>query len=260
MTVTPARAHCLYDDLAYLHGLGFRQISFLPASGMPWDTEARRRLEVELDRVADSFAGSVIEGSSILPYYPPILRRLSVLWTEARRGHRPRTSGSCGAGTTLVAVDTTGDLYPCHRFIGQPRPATAMRLGTIDQGITNRELRGRLAAFSMDTAEVPCATCASRSRCLSACLARNYQSTGDLYRPPEEACFVQLSLARAAERIHGRLLGNPRYEDYIRPYIAADPDERVLDWIATLGSDEGRLLDRITKELRGSDPATEEEG
>ena len=46
-----------------------------------------------------------------------------------------RISG-CGSGTEYMAVTPTGDLYPCHQFVGEEK----FKLGDIYSGVTNTDI------------------------------------------------------------------------------------------------------------------------
>lgn len=248
MTVTPQRAGRLAADVLYLHRRGFRQVSFLPVSGVVWTDRAAERFEEQSDRVADRLISSIRQGSNFPPYYPPLLRRLTMLWVEAQTGVRPRRAGNCGAGSSLVAVDTRGDLYPCHRFVTRRSPPSELKLGSLDAGITNIDLRDRLARVSLDSSGVRCATCPGRVDCLGLCVAYNLQVTGNIAGVPDQACFLNRSLARCAARIHRALSEERRYRDYLEPFLHADPDERKLPFLAALEANAERLVDQLSDE------------
>ncbi len=43
----------------------------------------------------------------------------------------------CGSGTEYLAVTPTGELYPCHQFVGMPE----FKMGTVYEGVTNTQQR-----------------------------------------------------------------------------------------------------------------------
>jgi uncharacterized protein len=55
-----------------------------------------------------------------------------------------RISG-CGVGTEYLAVTATGDLYPCHQFVGIPQ----FLLGNLDTGIVNHKIREQFSACNV---------------------------------------------------------------------------------------------------------------
>lgn len=86
-----------------------------------------------------------------------------------------RVSG-CGVGTEYVAVTPTGDLYPCHQFVGDDD----MKIGTIYDGITEQHIidifRGNNNMYTRDK----CKDCWAKLYCAGGCAANNYHSNGDI--------------------------------------------------------------------------------
>ena len=101
---------------------------------------------------------------------------------------------SCGCGRTLFAVDTKGDIYPCHRFVGTEE----MKLGNIADGI---EQTGKSVFSEHITFHNPeCKNCFLRFSCGGSCLHENYSdASADLENPsihvpfPEFCSFRRLS-------------------------------------------------------------------
>ena len=56
-----------------------------------------------------------------------------------------RVSG-CGVGTEYMAVTPTGELYPCHQFVGDEK----FLLGDIWKGVTNKKVLEQLEAINID--------------------------------------------------------------------------------------------------------------
>ena len=83
-----------------------------------------------------------------------------------------RISG-CGSGTEYMAVTPTGDLYPCHQFVGEER----FRLGDIWTGVTNTAVQAEFAACNVYAHE-ECRDCWARLYCSGGCAANAYHATG----------------------------------------------------------------------------------
>ena len=93
---------------------------------------------------------------------------------------------ACGACVNSMCLSPTGDYYPCPGFAGVPlgncyrqslrevweraEPTNRIR------AITNADFKG-------------CAECKDRDYC-STCLCRNFNETGDMFRPAEHFCKV----------------------------------------------------------------------
>ncbi|MGN1169527.1 MAG: SPASM domain-containing protein, partial [Acutalibacteraceae bacterium] len=111
-----------------------------------------------------------------------------------------RISG-CGSGTEYMAVTPSGDLYPCHQFVGEEK----FRLGNIWDGVTNTDVRREFADCNV-YAHPECRDCWARLYCSGGCAANAYHSTGSvtgvyeygckLFRKRME-CAIAVAVARA---------------------------------------------------------------
>ncbi len=70
----------------------------------------------------------------------------------------------CGAGTRLVAADNKGDLYACHRLVGQDQ----FKIGHVKEGIDGDRRFALLKSFHPRTRE-PCQECWARYLCGGGC-------------------------------------------------------------------------------------------
>ncbi|MBR4308420.1 MAG: thioether cross-link-forming SCIFF peptide maturase [Oscillospiraceae bacterium] len=110
-----------------------------------------------------------------------------------------RVSG-CGSGTEYMAVTPSGDLYPCHQFVGEER----FKLGDVWQGVTNTEIREEFAACNVYS-RPECADCWAKLYCAGGCAANAYHATGsvtgvyrygcELFRKRME-CAIMLEAAK----------------------------------------------------------------
>ncbi len=97
-----------------------------------------------------------------------------------------RVSG-CGVATEYLAVTPTGDLYPCHQFVGDDD----MIAGNIYEGITHPEIidifRGNNNLYTRDE----CRNCWAKLYCAGGCAANNYHSNGDINKVYRFGCELQ---------------------------------------------------------------------
>ena len=70
----------------------------------------------------------------------------------------------CGAGTGLVAADNKGDLYACHRLVGEDQ----FKIGTLEGGVDN-ERRFNLINDMHPRGREPCQDCWARYLCGGGC-------------------------------------------------------------------------------------------
>ncbi len=87
-------------------------------------------------------------------------------------------SSGCSAGQNLVAIDTDGNIYACHRFFFYNRDKrNEVVLGNLDEGITHPERREQF--FGIDYSEISPEIC-------QICIATNYSCAGDIHQLPNK--------------------------------------------------------------------------
>jgi len=93
-----------------------------------------------------------------------------------------RVSG-CGSGTEYMAVTPTGELYPCHQFVGDEK----FLLGNIWDGVTNTAVQNEF--FSCNVYSHPeCESCWAKLYCSGGCAANAYHATGSITGIYEYGC------------------------------------------------------------------------
>ena len=92
----------------------------------------------------------------------------------------------CGAGTEYLAVTPTGDLYPCHQFVG----LEDFLLGNLETGITKKNLVEDFKNCNVHTKE-DCRDCWAKFYCSGGCLSNAYIFNKDIYKPYEIGCELQ---------------------------------------------------------------------
>lgn len=109
-----------------------------------------------------------------------IVNDLSKITTNEKRfpfKHNDKSWG-CSSGQNLVAVDTQGNIYPCHRFfffsIDKRKDSI---LGYVGTGITHPKRREQY--FDIDYSKI------SQDPC-QICIATNYSCTGDCHKLPND--------------------------------------------------------------------------
>ena len=96
-----------------------------------------------------------------------------------------RLSG-CGSGTEYVSVTPTGEIYPCHQFVGN----TEFILGDVFTGIKNTELVNEFKHCNVYAKEA-CRNCFARFYCSGGCAANAYNFTGSILGNYEIGCELQ---------------------------------------------------------------------
>lgn len=190
-TLTPANVDRALETADFLVGLGATSVRMLPAHGVAWPAEARRRLReatAELHRrgLRAVLAGDAPAGCEHL------WRHLAWRLTGEDR-QRP-----CLAGGGILAVAADGTLYPCEHFVGVADYA----MGHVDDA----ELPGPAwlttsARFNRCTvANRPrCAACALAPACGGQCYAEAHAYSPGIERPDPRHCALVRSAQRALE-------------------------------------------------------------
>lgn len=97
-----------------------------------------------------------------------------------------RISG-CGAGHEYVSITPSGDVYPCHQFVGNED----FKMGTIyDDDNINKEMGNEFREAHIYN-KPKCRECWARFYCSGGCQANNYNFNGDMHIPYEIGCKMQ---------------------------------------------------------------------
>ena len=103
----------------------------------------------------------------------------------------------CGMGISGVTVAPNGDLYPCHRVVGEE----TFHMGNVLSGVDTDKAISFLAQHSVDKSP-HCMDCWAKHICCGGCYAQNYFVTGNMYVPSPENChMIKHSLTKTIERI-----------------------------------------------------------
>lgn len=105
----------------------------------------------------------------------------------------------CGSGTEYLAVTPTGDLYPCHQFVGDE----AYRVGNVFTGLTGTEIIGTFKSCNCYSHQA-CQNCWAKLYCSGGCTANALHASGsiqgvvpfscDLFRKRME-CAIRIQVA-----------------------------------------------------------------
>ena len=179
MTVSQATLDYLYDNVIYLHELGFRvNTSF--AKGIFWEESDVKKVKLQFEKLADYYISNAVEDINRMFVYDFEYIGAS----DPSEEYRP-----CGAGTEkMMAYSCDGTRYPCQCF-------TPVSLGY--------EEAGKFANRRIDNSELyepdRCRSCKYRLLCPS-CLGMSYSSNGGfLIRSPQECEMNKLLIETGAK-------------------------------------------------------------
>lgn len=98
----------------------------------------------------------------------------------------------CSAGRRNLAISCQGEIYPCHRMVGDKKRAVGMVKEPFDWEMLEPYYRADI------THKVPCKTCWARYLCSGGCVHAALVRNGDLSKPDELQCMRKKRLIELA--------------------------------------------------------------
>ena len=168
------------NDIFHMADMGFTELSMEPVVCAPSDASALTEADLpvlfeQYEILAKEMIKRKREGRPFTFYHymldlkhgPCIYKRIS----------------GCGSGTEYVAVTPTGDIYPCHQFVGDAK----YLLGNIYDGISNTEVQNEFKLCNA-YARKECDDCWAKLYCSGGCAANSYHATGKITGIYEYGC------------------------------------------------------------------------
>lgn len=91
----------------------------------------------------------------------------------------------CGTGCEYLAVTPSGELYPCHQFVGDKH----FLMGDVFSGIKNKNLRMEFAENNLYEHK-ECDNCWAKYFCAGGCAANNFHSSGNIAGTYKIGCEI----------------------------------------------------------------------
>ena len=159
-------------DIQVMLDLGFNELSMEPVVCPPTDKYAldendKQIIFKEYEKLANMMIKRRKEGRSFTFYH-------YMLDLEGGPCIYKRISG-CGSGTEYMAVTPTGELYPCHQFVGNKD----YLMGDIWQGVVRTDIRDKFKRCNAYSRK-ECEECWARLYCSGGCAANAFNATGDI--------------------------------------------------------------------------------
>ena len=188
--------------------IGFQNVSVMPASpslfaGEPRVAQAGRgiwQLLTELEEEGEAWLRLI-----------RVRDREALQRLKARSGlyqgmvallHNRKKYYACGAGLGLAAVSADGDIYLCHRFVGQE----TYKLGSVfAPGLSRDEY-----LVSPVTENDVCSSCFARYYCAGGCKHDNAGSGGSVTTPSADFCTLRRRELELAGAVVSRLDADDR--------------------------------------------------
>jgi uncharacterized protein len=105
---------------------------------------------------------------------------------------------SCSAGRSLIAIDVNGDVFLCHRLVGENK----YLIGNVDFGFTNQDMLNYINKQMGVDHRQSCRNCWARYVCGGGCYAINHEFNSDISIPPRIYCDVKKHITKLAFAIY----------------------------------------------------------
>ncbi len=170
-------------DILHYADLGFKELSIEPVVSDPSEEYAIHKEDLpqileQYDILADEMLKREEKGEGFLFYHYMIDLK-----------HGPciaKLVSGCGVGLEYLAITPSGDIYPCHQFVGEEE----FCLGNVDTGIVKTELRDQFKKNHLYEKE-ECENCFAKFYCSGGCAANAYHAHGDITGIYELGCEMQ---------------------------------------------------------------------
>ncbi len=170
------------ENALYLHDLGYCEISMEPVVALPGEPYALR--EEHLPYLLRQYEDLVCAIDRREEEGRPLRFFHFEVDTAGLSCLSKRLSG-CGAGNEYMAVTPSGQLYPCHQFVGRE----GFLLGTVQAGVMQPEIQEEFRHLSFLENE-DCPSCWARYLCSGGCHANAHLLSGNLRKPERLSCLL----------------------------------------------------------------------
>ncbi len=188
----------LYESIVHLWNLGLRDVPANVVYEDVWKPGDDQILEVQLKELADYVIDNKLWNKVRCTFFTDTIgfpNKREYLYSNA-----------CGAGRS-IAVDHTGSLYPCLRFIGYSlNNKNGYTVGHIDRGFDQDKIRAFEALTLLAQSKQECIECPIAFGC-TWCQGWNYDSAPSetIYHRSTAICRMHKARIRANEYYWGRL-------------------------------------------------------
>lgn len=184
-------------DVLHLAELGFQQISVEPVVAQETDDYAIREEDLpQLFEEYDALAAEMVKRHGTEKDFNFFHFMIDL---EGGPCVAKRLSG-CGSGTEYLAVTPTGDLYPCHQFVGNEK----FLMGNVYEGVKRTDIRDEFKGCNVYAKE-KCRKCFARFYCSGGCAANSYNFHGDIHNAYDIGCALQKKRVECAIMIKAAL-------------------------------------------------------
>lgn len=173
----------IYSNAKYLFEIGFKNVSLEPVildkeNSLAINKKSLKKIKKEYEKLGE-YLYNEKERGEVLNFYHflinlnggPCLGKMNF---------------GCGAGVEYMAVDSAGNLYPCHFLV----EFEEFKMGNIYDGI-DENLKKYFIYINNLSNKPKCSRCWAKYLCGGGCIAHSYLINSDTLIPPNEFCTLQ---------------------------------------------------------------------
>jgi len=213
-TICPETAPYMFKSIKFLcEDIGFRTVNQILAEGSDWNEDNLNILKEQVTKITDWWIEKMRQGEHYSIYY--IRNMLMGIWTPIRRRKL------CSSGIGRCAIDTNGNIYPCHRFCNEDTQKEYL-MGNVDSGVDNFELIEKLKNFDMaEYHKGKCSKCIAVNSCHALCLHEMMNQGKGMFEPLDHYCKLWPFYYQEVMRAHSILVAekNSLYLKIYKPKI-----------------------------------------
>jgi len=212
-TICPETVKYAFESVRFLtEDIGFTTVNQVMAGGVNWTDESIETLKEELTKTTDWWLENMRKGKHYSIYY--LRNMFTGIWNPMRN------RGLCSSGCSHAAIDTDGNIWPCHRFANKNTPLS-YKMGNINEdGVVNKEQEDKLRAFDLASFHKDkCSKCIAVNSCMALCLHEMMLAGNGMFEPCEHYCKIWPFYYSEAMRAHATLDAerNQLYYNTYRP-------------------------------------------
>jgi len=206
--VSPTNVDSMLDIAKYFYNNGAGFIDLTVVRDDIWDDDSLHLFKEKLEELYYYQKDIIVDGVVIGLFTLPIMDYL-IYKEQGTRAY------SCFAGTTGIAVNTDGVIYPCERFATNEY----MRLGSLDDGF-GKTIMERNAITTLYHAKCQnytvCADCPIRNFCYKGCHYAQLEANYTVRKPVASHCKLYKAMTYYAFKLFQEC---PSFESIINDRI-----------------------------------------
>ena len=170
-------------DVLHLADLGFQQISIEPVVASEDEDYHLSREDLpeifaSYDRLLKAYLERRKEGKGFNFFHFQV---------DLEQGPcAAKRAAGCGVGNEYIAVTPTGDIYPCHQFVGEEK----FKMGSVLDGSFRQDMQQNFRKCNVFTKE-KCSSCWAKFYCSGGCSANASHFSGSIDEPYELGCEME---------------------------------------------------------------------